>query len=349
MDKNSRIYVAGHRGIAGSALVSYLKEKGHANIITKTHAELDLCDTAATEKFFQQEKPEYIFFAAANACGISNSQYRADFIYQNTMMQSNIIHLSYKYKVKKLLCYSSGYVYPRDKSGKIDENNLLQGELEYFCEPYAVAKINMMKMCEAYNIQYGTNFLCALLVNLYGNNGSFALENARVMHALIRKMHLGKLFFEKKYDELLHNLKLNELSDVLSYLNKFGLTENSVEIWGTGKSKREFLHSYDMADASYHIMNKVNFADCYDHSKKEIRNTHINMGSGIVVTIKELAELIKEIVDYPGELFFNADKPDSKMDRITDCTKLSNLGWKSKIDLKTGISMMYDWYKMYNK
>ncbi len=344
MNKDSKIYIAGHRGIAGSALLSYLQKKEYSNVIIKTHSELDLCDSKATADFFAEEKPEYVFFAAVLPCGIANSQYRADFIYKNTMMQANVIHNSYVNNVKKLLCYSSSYVYPKNVTSPITEDRLLTGELEYFCEPFAVAKINAMKMCESYNIQYGTNFLVALLINLYGNNGNFDLETARVMHALIRKMHLGKLLIEDNEEAVLKDLNMTSIADAREYLQRFGLTKKSVEIWGTGKSKREFLHSYDMADASHYLMQHINFSDLYNKDAKEIRNTHINMGTGISTTIRELAETVQKVVGYAGELFFNTEKPDSAIDRVSDCSKLKNLGWNPKITLENGISQMYNWY-----
>lgn len=349
MDKNSRIYVAGHRGIAGSALVSYLKEKGHTNIITRTHAELDLCDFAATEKFFQEEKPEYIFFAAGIPCKVTNYLKRADIFYQNLQLQNNIIYLSQKYDVRKMIYFASAYMYPKEAENPISENSLLTGPLEYMCEPYALVKIAGTRMCEAFNLQYGTNFISIAPVNLYGSNGDFDLSRASVQNALFRKIYLSKLLSEKKYDEFLTDLKMESLEKAIKYVNEYGVTENTVEIWGTGEARREFLHTYELADACYFIMNTVNFDDLFDENDKQIKNTQINIGTGCSYSIRELAETIKEILGFKGSFVFNTAKPDSKFNRSTDCTKLSALGWKSKIDLKTGISMMYDWYKRNNK
>lgn len=345
MDKDSRIYVAGHRGIVGSALVSYLKEKGHTNVITCTHAELDLCDAAAVEKFFQQEQPEYVFFAAGIPCKATNYLNRADIFYQNLQMQSNVIYLSKKYSVKKMIYFASAYMYPKEAENPISENSLLTGTLEYMCEPYGLVKIVGTRMCEAFNLQYNTNFISIAPVNLYGNNGAFDLSRASVQNALFRKIYLSKLLSEKKYADFLNDLKMNDLEKAIKYVHEYGVTEKTVEIWGTGQARREFLHTYDLADACYFIMKHVDFDDLYDENDKQIKNTQINIGTGCSYSISELAEMIKEILDYRGSFVYNTAKPDSKFNRSTDCTKLSNLGWTSKIDLKNGISMMYDWYR----
>lgn len=348
MDKNSRIYVAGHRGIAGSALVSYLKENGYTNILTRTHTELDLCDYAVAEKFFQQEQPEYVFFAAGIPCKLTNYLNRADIFYQNLQMQNNIIQLSCKYAVKKMIYFASAYMYPKEAENPINENSLLTGTLEYMCEPYGLVKIVGTRMCEAYNLQYNTNFISIAPVNLYGTNGDFNLSRASVQNALFRKIYLSKLLNEKKYDEFLHDLQMTDLGNAVKYINEYGVTENTVEIWGTGQARREFLHTYDLADVCCFIMNTINFDDLYGENDKQIKNTQINIGTGCSYSIRELAEIIKEVLEYKGSFVFNTAKPDSKFNRATDCTKLSHLGWKSKIDLKTGISMMYDWYRMSN-
>lgn len=315
MNKNSKIYVAGHRGLVGSAIVSNLKEKGYSNIITRSHAELDLTDQQAVADFFSHEKPEYIFLAAAKVGGImANNTYRADFIYENLMIQNNVIHQSYVNGVKKLLFLGSTCIYPKEAPQPMKEEYLLASPLEYTNEPYAIAKIAGIKMCESYNIQHGTNFISVMPTNLYGPNDNFDLNSSHVLPALVRKMHEAK-----------------ERGD------------SSVEIWGSGKPRREFMYSEDMADACVFIMENVNFADL-TKGKTEIRNTHINIGTGQDISIKELAELIKQIVRYEGELVYNTEKPDGTMVKLTDVSKLADLGWKHKTELEEGVRRVYESY-----
>ena len=316
MEKNSKIYLAGHKGLVGSAILKNLTCKGYENIITRTHAELDLINQQAVAEFFEAEKPEYVILAAAKVGGIvANNTYRADFIYENLQIQNNVIHQSYLHGVKKLLFLGSTCIYPKNAPQPMPEDSLLTSPLEYTNEPYAIAKIAGIKMCESYNIQYGTNFISVMPTNLYGPNDNFDLETSHVLPALLRKMHEAKINNAPK-----------------------------VEIWGSGNPRREFLYSEDMADACVFIMENRNFKDTYDKADKEIRSTHINIGTGEDISIKELAYLIKEIVGYQGELYFNTEKPDGTMIKLTDPSKLHALGWRHKVELEEGIKTMYEWY-----
>ena len=321
MTKTSKIYVAGHRGLVGSAIVKNLKAKGYTNVIGKTHAELNLLDQQAVAAFFKEERPEYVFLAAAKVGGIvANNTYRADFIYENLQIQNNIIHQSYLHGVKKLMFLGSTCIYPKNAPQPMPEDCLLTDTLEYTNEPYAIAKIAGIKMCESYNLQYGTNYISVMPTNLYGPNDNFDLEKSHVLPALLRKMH---------------EAKVNNTPQV--------------EIWGSGKPRREFLYSEDMADACVFLMENRNFEDTYDPDAKEIRNTHINIGTGVDVSIKELAETIKKIVGYRGQLIFNTEKPDGTMIKLTDPSKLNALGWKHSVELEEGIEKVYRWYKESNK
>ncbi len=346
MEKNSKIYVAGHRGLVGSAILENLKQKGYTTIITRTHAELDLSNQTAVANFFQKEHPEYVILAAAKVGGIvANNVYRADFIYENLMIQNNVIHQSYLNGVKKLLFLGSTCIYPKNAPQPMEEDYLLTDTLEYTNEPYAIAKIAGIKMCESYNLQYGTNFISVMPTNLYGPNDNFDLEKSHVLPALLRKLHLAKLLNENRETKLLEDLKVSNLEEANSYLNKFGVTEKRVEIWGSGAPKREFLWSKDMADACVFIMENRDFTDTFSEAQKEIRNTHINIGTGKDISIKELAELIKDIVGFKGELIYNTEKPDGTLRKLTDVSKLNGLGWKHKMELHEGIQEIYDWYK----
>lgn len=345
MNKNSKIYIAGHRGLVGSAIVKNLESKGYTNLVYRTHKELDLTSQKEVEEFFQSEKPEFVILAAAKVGGIvANNTYRADFIYENLAIQNNVIHNAYKYGVTKLLFLGSTCIYPKDAPQPMPENCLLTSPLEYTNEPYAIAKIAGIKMCESYNIQYGTNFISVMPTNLYGPNDNFDLEKSHVLPALIRKIHCAKLLNEKKYDEVVIDLGLNSLDEAKQYLAKFGVDETSVEIWGTGKPRREFLYSEDMADACVFLLENRDFKDTYEKDVKEIVNTHINIGTGVDISIKELAELMKSIIGFSGELTFNTEKPDGTMVKLTDPSKLHSLGWKHKVELEDGIKTMYEWY-----
>jgi GDP-L-fucose synthase len=353
MNKDSKIYVAGHRGLVGSAILKTLQSKGYTNVIGRTSSELDLSNQVAVQEFFSSEKPEYVFLAAAKVGGIvANNIYRADFIYENLMIQNNVIHQSYVNGVKKLLFLGSTCIYPKYCPQPMKEEYLLTNTLEYTNEPYAIAKIAGIKMCESYNLQYGTNFISVMPTNLYGPNDNFDLEKSHVLPALLRKIHLAKLLSENKTEEVLKDLGLKNLEEALDYLSKFGVMANSVEVWGSGNPKREFLWSEDMAEACVFLMEKRDFKDIVNSSlsgndegsKDEIRNTHINIGTGEDISIKELAEMIKDIVGFKGQLIFNTNKPDGTMRKLTDVSKLNQLGWRYRLNLTTGIKKMYSWY-----
>ena len=344
MNKNSKIFVAGHSGLVGSAILKKLKEDGFTAIITKTHQELDLTNQSATAEFFKNEKIEYVFLAAAKVGGIhANNTYRADFIYQNLMIQNNVIHQSYLNNVTKLLFLGSTCIYPKNAIQPLKETSLLTDELEFSNEPYAIAKIAGIKMCESYNLQYGTNFISVMPTNLYGPNDNFDLEKSHVLPALIRKIHLAKLLNKGKEDEVLLDLNVSTIEEAQKVLNNFGITSESVEVWGTGKPMREFLWSEDMAEACIHVMQHTDFSDLIEEGK-EVRNTHINIGTGKDISIRELANLIKKIIGYQGSFIFNSDKPDGTIKKVTDVSKINQLNWKHKVELEEGIRKIYDWY-----
>jgi len=316
MRKDSKIYIAGHSGLVGSAIVKNLKSKGYTNLLYKTHQELDLINQRAVANFFESEKPEYVILAAAKVGGIlANNTYRADFIYENLQIQNNIIHQSYLHDVSKLLFLGSTCIYPKNCPQPMKEEYLLTSELEYTNEPYAIAKIAGIKMCESYNLQYGTNFISVMPTNLYGPNDNFDLETSHVLPAFLRKIHEAKINNKPR-----------------------------VEIWGSGKPRREFLYSDDMADACVFLLESRDFKDTYNQDDKEIKNTHINIGTGIDISIKELALTIKKIVGYKGDLYFDHSKPDGTMVKLTDPSKLCEFGWKHKIKVEDGIKIIYTWY-----
>ncbi|MGB0788765.1 MAG: GDP-L-fucose synthase family protein [Marinirhabdus sp.] len=344
MQKEAKIYVAGHRGLVGSAIVNNLQQKGYTNIIVRPHAELDLTNPKAVANFFTDEKPEYVFLAAAKVGGIAaNNTYRADFIYENLMIQNNVIHQSYLHGVKKLLFLGSTCIYPKEAPQPMPEGALLTGPLEYTNEPYAIAKIAGIKMCESYNLQYGTNFLSVMPTNLYGPNDNFDLEKSHVLPALIRKTHLAKLLEEGNKQAVIENLNVSSFEAAEAILKKFQITATSVEIWGSGQPKREFLWSADMAAACVFLMEKVNFEDLCKE-KEEIRNTHINIGTGEDISIKGLAQLIKKTVGFTGRLTFNTNKPDGTKRKLTDVSKLHGLGWKHTVQLEEGVKKLYNWH-----
>lgn len=314
MELNSKIFIAGHSGLVGTAITKALLSKGYKNLLLKTRSELDLIDTAKVEAFFQREKPEYVFLAAAKVGGIvANNTYRADFIYQNLTIENNIIHSAYKNRVKKLLFLGSSCIYPKNSPQPIKEEYLLTDTLEYTNEPYAIAKIAGLKMCEAFNLQYGCNFISVMPTNLYGENDNFDLNTSHVLPALIRK------FYEAKLNQ-----------------------SDSVVVWGSGKPRREFLHSSDMAEACIYIMENIDFDKLSNGN--EIRNTHINIGYGSDISIAELASLIKNIVGFNGEIIYDNSKPDGTYQKLLDTSKLNTLGWKPKIKLEEGIKKVFEWY-----
>ncbi|QWX84803.1 GDP-L-fucose synthase [Cellulophaga sp. HaHaR_3_176] len=357
MKKNSKIYVAGHRGLVGSAIVKNLTSKGFSNIIYRTHKELDLTDASAVKLFFQKEKPDFVILAAAKVGGIvANNTYRADFIYENLMIQNNVIHQSYLNNVEKLLFLGSTCIYPKNSPQPMKEAYLLTDTLEYTNEPYAISKIAGIKMCESYNLQYNTNFISVMPTNLYGPNDNFDLEKSHVLPALIRKIHLAKALENENWDSIKKDLTYLPIEgvngsssqiEILNVLEKYGIIKNdeevTVEIWGSGQPMREFLWSEDMADACVFIMENRDFKDTFSNTE-EIRNTHINIGTGSDIAISELANLIKEEINFKGGFIYNSSKPDGTMKKLTDVSKLNNLGWKHQVNLKDGISKIYSWY-----
>ena len=374
MQKNSKIYLAGHNGLVGSAIGRNLADKGYDNIVHTPFPPYDLTDQRTVSDFFAKEKPEYVFLAAAKVGGIvANNTYRAQFIYENLMIQNNIIHQSYLHGVKKLLFLGSSCIYPANCPQPIKEEYLLTGELEYTNEPYAIAKISGIKMCESYNIQYGTNFVSVMPTNLYGPNDNYNLETSHVLPALIRKMHLGKCLENNDWISIRKDLKrfplegVNENSsesEILQILDKYGIkhvknnrqpatgnqqpapsTQHPVTItlWGTGKPYREFLYVDDMADACVFVMQNVDFNNLKP-VKGPLLNTHINIGTGRDQTIKELADLVKKIVGFKGQLNWDSAKPDGTYRKLLDVSKIKGLGWKEKVSLEAGIEMIYTNY-----
>ena len=354
MEKNAKIYIAGHRGLVGSAIWKNLQDKGYTNLIGRTHKELDLLDGMAVRKFFDEEQPEYVFLAAAFVGGImANSIYRADFIYKNLQIQQNIIGESFRHNVKKLLFLGSTCIYPRDAEQPMKEDVLLTSPLEYTNEPYAIAKIAGLKMCESFNLQYGTNYIAVMPTNLYGPNDNFDLERSHVLPAMIRKIHLAHCLKEGNWDAVRKDMNQRPVEgvngdsskeDILAILKKYGISETEVTLWGTGTPLREFLWSEEMADASVFVMEHVDFKDTYKEGSKDIRNCHINIGTGKEITIRQLAERIVETVGYQGKLTFDSSKPDGTMRKLTDPSKLHALGWHHKIEIEEGVQRMYEWY-----
>lgn len=354
MNKNTKIYIAGHRGLVGSAIWNNLMSRGYTNLIGRTHQELDLLDGAAVKKFFDDEQPEAVVLAAAHVGGImANNIYRADFIYNNLQIQQNVIGESFRHNVKKLLFLGSTCIYPREAPQPMKEDCLLTDTLEYTNEPYAIAKIAGLKMCESFNIQYGTNYIAVMPTNLYGPNDNFHLEKSHVLPAMIRKIHLAKCLNENDWEAVRKDINLrpvegingdNSEEEILNVLEKYGISHDAVTLWGTGTPMREFLWSEEMADASVHVLLNVDFKDTYDSSQKEIRNCHINVGTGKEVSIRQAAEMIVKEIGFKGELRWDSTKPDGTMRKLTDVTKLHNLGWHHKIEIDEGIHRMYEWY-----
>ena len=397
LDKSSKIYVAGHHGLVGSAIWNNLLQRGYTNLVGKSHKELDLTDQVAVRKFFDDEKPDAVVLAAAFVGGImANSLYRADFIMMNMKIQCNVISEAYAHGVKKLLFLGSTCIYPKNAPQPMKEDCLLTSPLEYTNEEYAIAKIAGLKMCESYNLQYGTNYIAVMPTNLYGPNDNFHLENSHVMPAMMRKVYLAKLIHDGAWDKIATDLnkrpvegvtgqglvqELNGSSSlsstrqkVLDVLAKYGIFDNKVVLWGTGTPLREFLWSEDMADASVHILLNVNFSDIIgiekyssvhygastdgavdrNHSAGrggaipslgEIRNCHINVGTGKELTIRELSELVVRAVGFEGKVEFDATKPDGTMRKLIDVEKLHSLGWKHKVEIEDGVQKLFEWYK----
>ena len=356
LDKNSKIFVAGHHGLVGSAIWNNLKQRGYNNLVGRTHKELDLLDPVAVKKFFDDEKPDAVVLAVAHVGGImANLNYRADFIYQNLQIQQNVIGESFKHNVKKLLFLGSTCIYPKMAQQPMQENALLTSELEYTNEPYAIAKIAGLKMCESFSLQYGCNYIAVMPTNLYGPNDNFHLENSHVLPAMLRKIYLAKCLNEDNWEAVRKDLDLrpvegisgqNTNAEILNVLNKFGITPQAVTLWGTGSPMREFLWSEEMADASVFVLLNVDFKDTYSHDQKEIRNCHINVGTGKEISIHDVAEKVKNEIGFKGELLWDATKPDGTPRKLTDVTKLHKLGWHHKIEIDEGIHKLYEWYKL---
>lgn len=384
LDKNTKIYVAGHNGLVGSAIWNNLKSRGYDNLVGRSHKELDLTDQLAVRRFFDEEQPEAVVLAAAFVGGImANTLYRADFIMMNMKIQCNVISEAYSHGVKKLLFLGSTCIYPKNAPQPMKEDCLLTSPLEYTNEEYAIAKIAGLKMCESYNLQYGTNYIAVMPTNLYGPNDNFHLENSHVMPAMMRKIYLAKLIADQNWDAIRRDMDKRPVLGVdgkaddqaiLDVLAKYGIENNKVTLWGTGTPMREFLWSEDMADASVHVLLNVDFKDIIgiekyssvhygtsasgevdrNHSTGrggsipslgEIRNCHINVGTGKELSIRELAELVVKAVGFEGELVFDSSKPDGTMRKLIDVSKLHSLGWTHKVEIEEGVQRLFDWYR----
>ena len=384
LDKNSKIYIAGHHGLVGSAIWNNLKQRGYNNLIGRSHSELDLTDQTAVKKFFDEERPDAVVLAAAFVGGImANFLYRADFIMQNMLMQCNVIGNAYSHGVKKLLFLGSTCIYPKDAPQPMKEDVLLTSPLEYSNEEYAIAKIAGLKMCESYNLQYGTNYIAVMPTNLYGPNDNFHLENSHVMPAMMRKIYLAKLIHDANWNSIRTDMDKRPVEgvtgsncndEILTVLAKYGISDNRVVLWGTGTPLREFLWSEDMADASVHVLLNVDFKDIIGIEKYssvfygktttgavdrnnsegrggaipslgEIRNCHINVGTGKELTIRELSELVVKAVGFKGTVEFDASKPDGTPRKLIDVEKLHSLGWTHKVEIEDGVQKLFEWYQ----
>ena len=384
LDQNSKIYVAGHHGLVGSAIWNNLLQRGYTNLVGRSHKELDLTDQVAVKRFFDEERPDAVVLAAAFVGGImANSLYRADFIMMNMKIQCNVISEAYAHGVKKLLFLGSTCIYPKNAPQPMKEDCLLTSPLEYTNEEYAIAKIAGLKMCESYNLQYGTNYIAVMPTNLYGPNDNFHLENSHVMPAMMRKVYLAKLIHDENWQAIRTDMDKRPVegitgsatdADILTVLAKYGIYNNKVVLWGTGTPLREFLWSEDMADASVHVLLNVDFSDIIgvekyssvhygaktdgavdrNHSAGrggaipglgEIRNCHINVGTGKELTIRELSELVVKAVGFEGTVEFDASKPDGTMRKLIDVAKLHSLGWTHKVEIEDGVQKLFEWYK----
>lgn len=384
LDKNSKIYIAGHNGLVGSAIWNNLKARGYNNLVGRSHKELDLTNQQAVKDFFEKEKPEAVVLAAAFVGGImANSLYRADFIMQNMLMQCNVIGSAYETGVKKLLFLGSTCIYPKNAPQPMTEEALLTSPLEYSNEEYAIAKIAGLKMCDSYNLQYGTNYIAVMPTNLYGPNDNFHLENSHVMPAMMRKIYLAKLIHDDNWQAIKADMNKRPVEgitgesskeEIINVLAKYGIENNKVTLWGTGSPLREFLWSEDMADASVHVLLNVDFKDIIgiekyssvmygakadglvdrNHSAGrggaipalgEIRNCHINVGTGKELTIKELSQLVVKAVEFKGVIEFDSSKPDGTPRKLIDVSKLHSLGWKHKVEINEGVQKLFEWYK----
>ena len=384
LSKEAKIYVAGHHGLVGSAIWRNLEQRGYRNLVGRSHKELDLTDQVAVMKFFDSERPDAVVLAAAFVGGImANSLYRADFIMQNMKIQCNVISEAYAHGVKKLLFLGSTCIYPKDAPQPMREDALLTSPLEYTNEEYAIAKIAGLKMCESYNLQYGTNYIAVMPTNLYGPNDNFHLENSHVMPAMMRKIYLAKLIHDGDWQSIRRDMDVRPVEGVsggdtegriAGVLAKYGIADNHVTLWGTGNPLREFLWSEDMADASVHVLLNVDFKDIIGIEKYssvfygasadgtvdrnsstgrggaipslgEIRNCHINVGTGKELTIRELSGLVADAVGFGGTIEFDTSKPDGTPRKLIDVSKLHSLGWTHKVEIDEGVRRLFDWYK----
>lgn len=396
LNKDSKIYIAGHKGLVGSAIWRNLEQRGYHNLVGRSHRELDLTDQIAVRNFFDSERPDAVVLAAAFVGGImANSIYRADFIMQNMKMQCNVIENAYLHDVKKLLFLGSTCIYPKAAPQPMKEDALLTSPLEYTNEEYAIAKIAGLKMCESYNLQYGTNYIAVMPTNLYGPNDNFHLENSHVMPAMMRKIYLAKLIHNGDWEAIKTDMNKRPINPtdalrsiigegnvdgnnpqerILKALAFYGIADNKVTLWGDGSPLREFLWSEDMADASVHVLLHVDFKDIIGIEKYssvfygskvdgavdrnnsegrggaipalgEIRNCHINVGSGKELTIKDLATKVAKAVDFTGTIVWDATKPNGTPRKLIDVEKLHRLGWHHKVDIDEGIARLYQWYK----
>lgn len=396
LSKTSKIYIAGHHGLVGSAIWKNLEARRYSQLIGRSHNELDLTNQQAVDDFFKKERPDAVVLAAAFVGGImANSLYRADFIMQNMMMQCNVISSAYRYGVKKLLFLGSTCIYPKNAPQPMKEDVLLTSPLEYTNEEYAIAKIAGLKICESYNLQYGTNYIAVMPTNLYGPNDNFHLENSHVMPAMMRKIYLAKLIHEDNWEAIRVDMNKRPINPVkalsekigkdnvdgecskdriLQALKFYGIEDNRVTLWGTGSPLREFLWSEDMADASVHILLNVDFKDIIGIDKYssvfygtatdgevnrnnsegrggaipslgEIRNCHINIGTGKELTIKQLSELIVRTVGFTGNVVWDESKPDGTPRKLIDVSKLHSLGWTHNVEIEQGVQNLYDWYR----
>ena len=384
LNKDTKIYVAGHRGLVGSAIWNNLEARGYHHLVGRTHAELDLTDQAAVRRFFDRERPEVVVLAAAYVGGImANSLYRADFIMQNMQMQCNVISESYAHDVRKLLFLGSTCIYPKDAPQPMEETALLTSPLEYTNEPYAIAKIAGLKMCESYNLQYGTDYIAVMPTNLYGPNDNFHLDNSHVMPAMMRKIYLAQLIHKGRWDMIKRDLDSRPVhgidgsaaqADIERTLARYGIYNHRVVLWGTGHPLREFLWSEDMADACVHLLLNISFKDIIgienyssvmlgekanaridrnaDTARGgalprlgDIRNCHINIGTGSEISIADLAQLIARTIDFQGTIDFDTSKPDGTLRKLTDVSKLHSLGWHHSVELDEGVARLFQWYK----
>ena len=384
LDKNSKIYVAGHRGLVGSAIWNNLLSRGYQNLVGRSHSELDLTDQLAVRRFFDEERPDAVVLAAAFVGGImANSLYRADFIMMNMKIQCNVISEAYAHGVRKLLFLGSTCIYPKNAPQPMTEDCLLTSPLEYTNEEYAIAKIAGLKMCESYNLQYGTDYIAVMPTNLYGPNDNFHLENSHVMPAMMRKVYLSKLIHDGAWDSIARDMDRRPVEgvsgsssreEILAVLSRYATEDNRVTLWVTGTPLREFLWSEDMADASVHVLLNVSFSDIIgieryssvhygastdgavdrNHSAGrggaipslgEIRNCHINVGTGKELTIRELSQLVVDAVGFEGEVFFDATKPDGTPRKLIDVSKLHSLGWTHSVEIDEGVRKLFEWYR----